>query len=180
MFAEPLCSIPREGRLFPAKMSDNALPLYRFSLDVPAPVDVVAARLRAVVGERRAFPLFFPNSSRQPFAGAVEDDSFQIWRCIRYRNSFLPRIEGQLASTPGGTRVNVAMSMHPYVLVFTLCWLSFMGYGTWHAEHSEPSPANLIPCGMFVFGLTLSLGAFFTEALKARTLLSSAMLDSRP
>ena len=85
-----------------------------------------------------------------------------------------------MASASGGTRVDVAMSMHPLVLVFTLFWLSFMGYGTWHAEHSEPSPANLIPYGICGLGLTLSLGGFFTEAFIAMTLLSSALLDSRP
>lgn len=99
-------------------MSDSALPLYRFSLDVPAPVNVVAARLRGVVVE---------DFSPRPFAGEVEDDSFRIRRRIRYRNSFLPRIEGHMASASGGTRVDVAMSMHPLVLVFTLFWLSFVG-----------------------------------------------------
>jgi hypothetical protein len=32
-----------------------------------------------------------------------------------------------MASASGGTRVDVAMSMHPLVLVFTLFWLSFVG-----------------------------------------------------
>jgi YD repeat-containing protein len=76
-----------------------------------------------------------------------------------------------------GTRVNVVMFMHPLVFIFMLFWLGFTGSAAWR-QSAEGSAAFYAPLAMVVFGLSLSLGGFFGEAMKARALLSAAFFNS--
>ena len=64
------------------------------------------------------------------------------------------------------------MSLHPLVLVFMLFWLGIVGLGAAAAlRRGEGGMGTLIPMGMFVFGVALTLGGFYPEAIKARRLL---------
>jgi len=57
-------------------------------------------------------------------------------------------------------------------------WLSAVGYGipATLRDGLTPSPSNvLIPVGMFVFGVLLTVAGFFPEAKKARKLLDTAL-----
>src|ERR1039458_9653010 len=111
------------------------MPIYRFHLDVDVPRQIVADRLRAVVGEKPPFwkSLLSGWRSRDPgtppFIGIVDDDSFRVKRDIRYRNSFSPLVWGRFIATPTGTRVNVIMFIHPLVALFMVFWLGTVGHG---------------------------------------------------
>ena len=150
------------------------MPLYRVSVDISAPPDVVAERLRAVIGQPAGL---WANSSDAPFVGAINGNSFQLRRNTQSRNSFLPQIRGRMMLVPTGTRVDVTMFMHPFVLMLMLVWLAYAGYGLRIASDAA-SAGFYVPLGMIVFGLTLSLGSFFAETMKAWTLLSSALFNS--
>ena len=69
------------------------------------------------------------------------------------------------------------MFMHPLVFLFTLGWLVSIGYGMW-GELDVSSPSSYIPLLTMIFGLLLSMGGFFVEALKARHALFAAVFDS--
>jgi hypothetical protein len=43
---------------------------------------------------------------------------------------------------------------------------------------SVPSASSVIPGGMFVFGIALTVGAFIPEAIKAKRLISDAVTNS--
>lgn len=76
--------------------------------------------------------------------------------------------------------MDVLMFMHPFVLIFMLFWLSSLGFTAWKQfplQVSRPHPASYIPVGMFIFGLALSIGSFAAEAVKAKHLLTAAILD---
>jgi hypothetical protein len=153
------------------------MPIYRFHLDVNVPRQIVADRLRAVVGEKPPFwKSLFAGWSRDPtsppFIGIVDDDSFRVRRDIRYRNSFLPLVWGRFVSTPIGTRVNVIMFIHPFVALFMVFWLGTVGHIAFRG-----APGSPIVWGMFLFGVVLTVGGFVPEAIKARHLLSDAMHD---
>lgn len=158
------------------------MPAYGFHLDVPAPPEVVEARVRAVVGRAPTFWQTLASSWRSPqqpgfpFVGTVEGRSFLIRRAIQYRNSFLPQIRGKIVATPTGSRVNVFMFMHPFSLIFMLVWFGFL-----ISIESRLLNANIaqsyVPMGMIIFGLVLSLGGFFFEALKVMPLLSAAVFN---
>lgn len=113
-----------------------------------------------------------------PFIGTVEGSAFHIRRDIRYRNSFLPRVHGQVAASRLGTRIDITMSLHPLVTIFMLFWLGGVGLGGFAAAHANPKDA-LVPMGMFAFGIALTLGSFFPEAFKARRLLEQSLTGAQ-
>jgi hypothetical protein len=132
------------------------------------------------VGNGPGFREYFrtPWSDRSPdgppFIGSVQDYSFRIRRDIRYRNSFLPLVWGHIVPTPTGAGVIVTMFMHPFTLAFMLFWLGIVGRGV--LMDKSTSPAFL--WGMFIFGIALCAGGFIPEAVKAKRLLSTIVLDS--
>lgn len=67
---------------------------------------------------------WFPVWSRRPngFEGTVLNDRFNINRAIRYRNSFIPILHDRMSANGSGTRIDVRMIMHPFVIVFLLIW----------------------------------------------------------
>ena len=159
------------------------MPFYAFHLDVPAPPDVVAERVRVAVGQ---VPTFWqsmksswrgPQPSGRPFLGKVTGRSFRIRRDIQYRNSFLPLIRGTIVATPNGSRVNVFMFMHPAALILMLGWFGMLVSGEWRLLDANVA-RSYVPLAMMVFGLVLSLGGFFYEALKVMPLLSEAVFNT--
>jgi len=159
------------------------MPVYLFHVDVPAPPQVVAERLRSVVRGKRGFWEALRSSwkrrdpSDRPFIGSVQSSSFQLRRDIGYHNSFLLQIEGRIIATENGARVNVVMFMHPLTLIFMLIWLGLVGYRAWGGFPAH-TPAAIPVLGMFILGLALTIGGFFQEAIKAKHLLSAAVLNS--
>ncbi len=156
------------------------MPLYRFHIESSLSTQVVLVRIHGLVRET---PTFWASLKEQfgsrpdnapPFIGKVEGDTFHIRRDIRYRNSFLPLVRGQVAASRLGTRINITMSLHPLVTIFILFWLGGVGFGGFAAAHTNPKQA-IIPLGMFIFGIVLTFGGFFPEAFKARRLLEQSL-----
>jgi TRAP-type C4-dicarboxylate transport system permease small subunit len=71
--------------------------------------------------------------------------------------------------------VIVLMFMHPVVTIFMAVWLGFVGFAGWQIAWRGTGATILIPIGMFLFGLALSGGGFFFEALKARRILETCL-----
>jgi hypothetical protein len=153
------------------------MPIYRFQIDVNAPPQVVAERLKSIVGEEPGFWGSMAWRSRgstdSSFVGTVEDDSFRIRRDIRYRNSFLPLIWGRITLTGTGSRIYVTMFLHPLVALFMVFWLVMAGNFALNLQ-----PPSLVAVGMFIFGVVLTVAGFFPEAIKAKRLISEAVLVS--
>jgi hypothetical protein len=63
----------------------------------------------------------------KPFEGTVSLTGFNISRTIRYRNSFLPILNGHFTQTPGGTTMNVSMTLHPLIWVIVVLVLVTFG-----------------------------------------------------
>ncbi len=156
------------------------MPLYRFHIDTTVPPQAVAERLRCAVRNRPGFREYFrtmwnrSSPAGPPFIGSIHDNSFRIRRAIRYRNSFLPLVWGHIGPTPNGARVTVTMFMHPLAFVFMLFWLGMVGFSALTVKSASPA----IPWAMFIFGIALCTGGFVPEAVKAKRLLSSVVLNS--
>jgi hypothetical protein len=73
-----------------------------------------------------------------------------------------------------GARIVVTMFMHPFTLAFMLFWLGMVGHGALTDKSASPA----ILWGMFIFGIALCSGGFIPEAVKAKRLLSTIVLDS--
>src|SRR6266540_7483414 len=145
------------------------MPFYRFQIDSPLPAQTVLLRIHTLVREKPGFWQSVKESfgRRQnncpPFIGKVEGDAFRMYRDIRYRNSFLPQVRGSVVSTSHGSRVLITMYLHPLVALFVLFWLGTVGTGALAALNSQNgnSGLSLIPAGMFLFGVVLTVGAFY-------------------
>src|ERR1022692_748291 len=82
-------------------------------------------------------------------------------------------IRGRVTRNGFGSRVDVTMSLHPLVALFMIFWLGAVGLGAFFLR----SASSAIPAGMFIFGIALTVGAFFPEAMKAKRLISDAVTN---
>jgi hypothetical protein len=160
--------------------------LYRTRLHAAANASTVLARVQTVVDPdpdlATRFRSAFRMSARpneKPFVGRIEGSSFRILRRIYHRNSYRPRIRGSVIDVPGGSHVDLTMSISPVVVVFLLIWFSMVGgfarialrqiipsAGAWHV---------LIMLAAGIAILAIGFALFFFEALKARRLLQEAI-----
>jgi len=151
--------------------------LYRFQIRSDLSAQAVLERIRTLARERPGFGQSLKESfgwgkgGSPPFIGRVEGNCFKLYRDIRYRNSFLPRIRGHVNPYRDGSNIEVTMYLHPLVLVFMLFWLGFVGAGAVATLGHGKGDHALVPLGMLVFGVALTLGGFYPEALKARRIL---------
>ncbi len=82
--------------------------------------------------------------------GKVRDDRFEVQAPLGGRNSWRPVLTGRLSDAGGGTFVRLAVTVHPFVLVFTLLHaIPFMGLswliGCWaFSREVEPAITRLI------------------------------------
>ncbi|WP_263770031.1 hypothetical protein [Propionivibrio soli] len=155
------------------------MPFYRFQIDSPLATQAVLLRVRGLMRESPSILQAIKESFGKrpqggpPFIGTLDGTTFKMRRDIRYRNSFLPQVHGNVISAPAGSRILVRMNLHPLIAAFILFWLGAVGVGAVAAFMSESRSIQsvLIPAGMFMFGIVLTAGGFYPEAVKARRLL---------
>lgn len=107
----------------------------------PLPLEDALRRLEGAVGDGR-------------MTGTIEVETFALQhRVPGVRNSWRPRLHGTLIPSNGGTRVEVKLSVHPFVAVFTFLH------------------------GLFLLGLSwlLGIGAFSWEVGKATAALTEVL-----
>ena len=164
------------------------MPLYSFHLDTPLPESAALQRIQGLTRPRRSFREWVAfnvsNVTREgitvgpPFLGKVGRSTFRLRRDIRYMNSFLPLVWGRIVPSGVGSRINVTMFLHPFVVLFMIFWFSGLGFGVaqlWvHRKEAVPL-AFLVPAAMILFGLALVLVCFIPEAIKAKRMLESAL-----
>jgi hypothetical protein len=142
------------------------LPYEVVSIDSPlAPEDVPTA-LREHVEARRMMRW---SRGEAEFEGEIRASTFDIRRLIGYQNGFLPAIRGTIEPHHPGSRIRVTMSLHPFVLVFLIFWVSSVGTIGVLAliglvSGSGPGLGVLLPLGMLLFVWALASGAFTVEA----------------
>jgi hypothetical protein len=143
------------------------MPLYWFHVDTTEQPQIVAERIRPLVGKDPGWWEYLWRSWWRvgpPFIGSLGDNSFRLRRDIHYRNSFLPVIRGHIFPAGTGTRINVTMHLHPVVGFFMLFFLVAISHrAAW---------------GFCACGFALMAGGFFPEALIAQRLLTNALLKT--
>jgi len=159
---------------------------YRTRLHASASSTTVLARVQAVTDPDPDLATRFKSAFRmnarpndKPFVGGIDGSSFRLLRRIYHRNSFRPQIRGSVIDVPGGSHVDLTMSISPVVVVFLLVWFGMVGgfagiawreilpsAGAWHV---------LIMLAAGIAILAIGFASFFFEALKARRLLQEAI-----
>ncbi len=151
------------------------LPYRKFVFESPLSIEEMIRRLTLEVANRH-YGWQWSERRTEKFEGTVSADGFRISRIIRYRNSFLPVIDGRIRPLVKGVRVEVTMRLHIAVLIFSVVWLSFVGLGAAGVASQLLTTGKaevwmLIPCGMMLFYYLMVTIGFGVEAHKASKLL---------
>lgn len=159
------------------------LPFEKYTIQTALSEEEVLERLQIITRTTDTIRFSFRKAvilrSNYEYNGEIHGKSFEIWRNIRYRNSFLPVIRGTVSSGSGGTEIRLSMRMNLFVMVFMGIWLSIAGLATLGSLSVvtiallkfKPASLNaflLIPLGIFLFGYLLMLLAFKAEAKISR------------
>ena len=149
------------------------MPFYTYQFEVNLPPQIVSEKLQAVTEKRAGLFLLGGyagnEASSNLFWGSVRDTSFALTRRINNRDSFQPQVFGRIQPSGVGSKLRVIMYLHPLVAIFMGFWLT--ATGRWALLEWRLSA----PLGMFVFGLALTLGGFYSEVPKTRALIESAI-----
>lgn len=148
---------------------------YRSKLDA----DVIIEKLKKEIEPRKTFRMtgVFGNSNHKPYEGSIEGKTFNISRIIRYQNSFLPKIKGDVNKDINGTRINVKMRLHLFVIIFMFIWFGGVGFGCFTVLSiafikKSFDAIYLLPFGMLLFGYLLVTLGFKYESIKSKKYLS--------
>jgi hypothetical protein len=129
------------------------------------------------IGEKIPTPLY---------RGKINKDSFKIAKIIyynrsdRYRDSFLPVLEGQIREHDSGSHIDIQVKITPGVLVFLAIWLMTAGRAAWVSLmrlQNESSAAFLSPLSIFLFGLAIPIVTFLTLANQSKNFLINFLKD---
>ncbi len=165
----------------------DLLPVEKYTFLTNLSEEEALMRLRKIIGNPdRRFQFSFMgidlrqhSTSSFDYEGTMPGNTFKISRVIRYRNSFLPVIQGTVSTFVNKTEIRISMKMPLFVRIFMIIWLSLTGIPAilillatfialmrlnFHAIH----PMMFIPVGMFLFGYCLMLFAFKAEARKSK------------
>jgi len=154
-------------------------PLEKFTIHTSLAPDLVCEKLLQVVEPRKTFR-WHRRDSDKPYEGEIGEHSFEIIRIINYRNSFLPVLKGRISPEGMGSKIEVEMSLHPFVFVFMLVWLGMVGqiavlFLITSIASGQFEAAALIPVGMFMFGCLLPLIGFKPEAARSKQFLEQLL-----
>lgn len=167
------------------------LPYLKFTIDSNLSKREIISRLVDSVSEPRRNGQLWETRAKK-FEGNLSESGFTIKRIIRYRNSFLPMINGKFQAQKNGTRILITIQLHPLVLVFMLWWMSpLIGMSlllllslvasiiTKGAIEIGILGIFLGLIGMLTFGYFLTLTGFSVEANKARQILDELLVEER-
>ena len=131
-------------------------------------------RLEDNIEPERAFRFgLFQRRETKPYQGKVVGNSFNISRIISYRNSFLPRISGNIENTFSGSLIRVKMRLHVAVLVFMCIWGGIVGavgilFLSQAFGSTDFDPMMLVPLGMLVVFYVVIMLAFKYESNQSK------------
>jgi len=155
------------------------LPFENITYQTKLDSEEVLKRINEVIEPKKTFRMtgIFGSGEYKPYEGSINGSSFSITRISRYRNSFLPRIKGNIEKNFGKTEVNVKMRLHPFVLVFTFIWFGKVGQAfladlTTSIGKGNFEPTILLTLAMLLLGYGLTTGGFKYESIKSKKYLA--------
>lgn len=151
---------------------------YQTSLDVPE----VQKRLEGVVqlNKSEGIPGNFGNSQPKFFQGNIDQNTFNLRPKIKYNNSFLPNIKGNIEQDLRGSKLKFTMSLSPFIYIFMGVWMTAVGFACVYAANKLANEANfepalLIPFFMLIMGYVTMTFGFNYEAKKVKKYLANLL-----
>jgi hypothetical protein len=100
------------------------LPYHRFELSSPLRPAEAQAAMAARIEPFKIFRMTMPGSQNDTrFEGEATANGFRVQRIIGYRNSFLPKVVGEISGDGKGSRVRIEMRPNTFVYVFCALWV---------------------------------------------------------
>ena len=158
--------------------------LYQFQIESPLSTEALLDHLKTSVREspeaRTPLKRRFGEmpAEQPPFIGYVYKDSCLVYRDIRYRNPFLPRIRGVVRPREGGCTMEVCMGLHPMMFLLVCFWLGVVCAAGVIKFSQCPLVYMLIPLAVLAFSVALTGGCFYPEAVKGRHMLETILGDA--
>jgi hypothetical protein len=157
----------------PEAMLDIVFRGRRLEFASPLSVEELSARLAREV---TAAVWRVTDTRTQTFEGAFADGRFRMVRLVHGRNSFRPLIEGQLVPLPAGTRIDVRLRLHPFVVIFCAILLA-VGATLFRIVAADPEARAAVPPPLIALGAAavcaLVAGVAAAEARTATRLLAA-------
>jgi hypothetical protein len=142
-------------------------PYHRFEFASPHSRDAAVAGMEVHVEPVKWFRVRWPSASNdEKFEGEITQDDIRVRRVLGYNNSFAPMSRIVVHPAARGSRVEVTMAPHPFVLVFVAIWcLGVAGVAMYAGQETVWFPlVMLLVVAAMVYGITLA--AFWYEASK--------------
>lgn len=119
----------------------------------------------------------FRKSRSKAFEGELDIQGFKLRPIIGYRNSFIPQISGKVIAVEGGSKIQVEMSLHPFVKSLMTSWLGSIGLGAVAITVNmiltlSFNPLIFFTSFMWCFGYYLTKFGFNKEAHSAQQTLN--------
>ncbi len=149
----------------------------------------VEYRLKENIQPKRGIELRLTKPKNQKaFEGVLTQNGFQIQRVITGKNSFLPQIEGTIQEGMNGTKIQIDLTIHRFVIVFMTIWLVMIGFsliGTIYGiitQDTNPMFA-FVPLIMIAFGIGMVHFGYGSEKKKSvdelKRILDGRLRDNR-
>jgi hypothetical protein len=98
------------------------LPFERYKIKSLLSKGIIEERFQKNIENKPPFFSFFYSGGKL-FKGEIYRDHFVIERIIKYRNSFLPMIEGTIFQDNMGSTIKIVMRLNKFVLAFWIFWM---------------------------------------------------------
>jgi len=149
--------LPYENLIYETNLSENEL----------------IERLCLLIEPKQIFRFVFGMRNSISYEGNISYNRFEISRIIRYKNSFLPQISGEIEESNSSTLIKVKMRMSTFGYIFMSSWCGGLLMLTTSALSSvkktqEFGSESFIPLFMGFLGLLINIGAFKFESWKSK------------
>ncbi|WP_027386179.1 hypothetical protein [Chryseobacterium gregarium] len=130
--------------------------------------------------ETKKFRIIRTHAMKEYEGHVNNDNTFEISRILRYRNSFQPEIEGTFQRSNHATQIEVKMRLNLFVSLFTIFWCSmaFLFFIVLISSDAEWSFETFIPLFMVFFAYLMVLAGFKAESRRSKKDLSK-IFESR-
>jgi|GEM_PF-543415 len=142
----------------------HIIPYENFLIKTSKTADEVYAILANIAEPRK----FFKQDREKPFCGSFSKDKFKLMRCIQYRNSSLPVLNGKISADGEGVNIEIRARIAIYACVFYGIGMAFLLYATVSGLIEREWTLSLIPFGIGVALYLLVMLPFDTEIKAAK------------
>jgi hypothetical protein len=128
----------------------------------------VLARLSDFIDKKKI--RIFRNNITKEYEGTIDGNSFEISRIIKGRNSFQPRISGEIRQNNYETKIEIKMRLHWSVFIFLLFWCVFVFFALImiFTNAEKISAVSFMPLLMLLVAYLFTMFGFKIESKRSK------------